>query len=311
MKIVEWKSVSPNSVWSHEAHDFTPWLAQNLHHVGAVIGEDLELVATEMAVGPFWADIVAETIGGQRVVIENQLHPADHSHFGQLLTYAGGLDAAHVVWVSAAFKPEYASALQWLNENTREELSFYALEIETVQVGTDEVSVKLEPRVLPDSGSKRAKSKATGTTPLEELYANFWSQLLDQLRQIQPGWSNATGPSASWVPLPARSSAVHYTLVFGANKTARVELYHQPRPGESSDELFKALHERRETIESAVGQPLDWDPMPDKKAMRISISRAGDVTEESSHPELTAWFIDTAVRFRSAFQPHLDAILTG
>lgn len=309
MKIVNWAAVDPSQVWPHEAHDFTPWLANNLHYVGEVIGEDLELVATEMAVGPFWADVVAETVGGERVVIENQLYAADHSHFGQLLTYAGGLDAAHVVWVSATFKSEYISALQWLNENTREDLSFYALEIETVKVGTDAVSVKLEPRVLPDTASKRAKTKATGTTPLEEMYAQFWSQLLDKLRTVHPGWSNATGPTTSWVPLPARNATVHYTLVFGGNKTARVELYHQPRAGDSSEELFQALLERK--VESVVGLPLDWDPLPARKAMRISVSRSGDVQDEAAHPELTDWFIDVAGRFRSAFQPHLDEILTG
>lgn len=30
MKIVSWAAADPSQVWSHEAHDFRPWLADNL-----------------------------------------------------------------------------------------------------------------------------------------------------------------------------------------------------------------------------------------------------------------------------------------
>ncbi|MDM7186356.1 hypothetical protein QUH49_28250, partial [Klebsiella pneumoniae] len=119
MEIVEWQDVEPNAVWKHEAHDFTPWLAANLDRIGQAIGLDLELEATERPVGSFSADILAKTPDGRTVVVENQLYRSDHSHLGQLITYAAGLDAAHVIWIAASFREEYVTALQWLNENTR------------------------------------------------------------------------------------------------------------------------------------------------------------------------------------------------
>lgn len=36
--------VDPRTVWKHEAHDFTPWLAANIEVLGAAIGMDLEVV---------------------------------------------------------------------------------------------------------------------------------------------------------------------------------------------------------------------------------------------------------------------------
>ena len=50
--------VSIRKVWSHEAHDFTPWLAQdkNLAILGNAIGVELELEAQEKTVGPFRAE---------------------------------------------------------------------------------------------------------------------------------------------------------------------------------------------------------------------------------------------------------------
>ncbi|MBT6200711.1 MAG: DUF4268 domain-containing protein, partial [Bacteroidetes Order II. Incertae sedis bacterium] len=73
-KISKLVSVDLKEVWPHEAHDFTPWLAENLDRLESLLGMDLELEGTEVAVGPFSADIVAqEATTGRRMVIENML----------------------------------------------------------------------------------------------------------------------------------------------------------------------------------------------------------------------------------------------
>lgn len=81
--------VSPRDVWKHEARDFTRWLAENIDRLGELLNLDLEVEGREVDVGDFSADIVARDLSsGRRVVIENQLEHTDHSHLGQLLTYA-------------------------------------------------------------------------------------------------------------------------------------------------------------------------------------------------------------------------------
>ena len=55
---------------------------------------DLEVEAQEKAVGPFRADILCrDAVTDNWVLIENQLERTDHTHLGQLLTYAAGLAA--------------------------------------------------------------------------------------------------------------------------------------------------------------------------------------------------------------------------
>src|SRR5687767_8222596 len=87
--------VELRNIWLSEASDFTPWLArqENLAILGETLGIDLELEAQERPVGPFRADILCKDIETDRwVLIENQLERTDHSHLGQLLTYASGLE---------------------------------------------------------------------------------------------------------------------------------------------------------------------------------------------------------------------------
>ncbi|MBS8226884.1 RuBisCO large subunit C-terminal-like domain-containing protein [Vannielia litorea] len=49
--------------WAHEAHQFTPWLAENIDHLSETIGIPLELTGTEVAVETFSADILARKGG--------------------------------------------------------------------------------------------------------------------------------------------------------------------------------------------------------------------------------------------------------
>ena len=67
------------------------------------------------------ADILCkDTVTDKWVLIENQLERTDHTHLGQLLTYAAGLEAVTVVWIAERFTDEHRAALDWLNEITDE-----------------------------------------------------------------------------------------------------------------------------------------------------------------------------------------------
>ena len=120
------EGVPVKQVWLHEAHDFTPWLAKNLPLLGDALGMKLELVQEEAAVGRYNVDILAEdAINGVLVVIENQLEWTNHSHLGQLLTYAGWHDAQTLIWVAPTFYEEHRAALDWLNRWTPEVIQVF------------------------------------------------------------------------------------------------------------------------------------------------------------------------------------------
>jgi hypothetical protein len=127
------QKVELREAWLSESRDFTPWLAQeeNLNLLGEAIGIELELESQEKDVGPFRADILCkDTSTDNWVLIENQLERTDHSHLGQLLTYAAGLNAVTIVWIAERFTEEHRATLDWLNERTDEKINLFGLEIE-------------------------------------------------------------------------------------------------------------------------------------------------------------------------------------
>ena len=92
------EDVEPRTIWAHEAQHFTPWLATQGDRLSDALGIDLELSGSEYPVGGFSLDLIGRDLTHDApLIVENQLADSDHSHLGQLLTYAGGTNASTIV----------------------------------------------------------------------------------------------------------------------------------------------------------------------------------------------------------------------
>jgi hypothetical protein len=170
--------VDVREVWTNEAVGFTPWLAQeeNLRLLAETITMQLILEAKEKHVGMFRADILAcDVHTGHLVLIENQLERTDHGHLGQLLTYAAGLKAVSIVWVSTLFTDEHRAALDWLNEITNSSISFYGLEMELWRIDDSVIAPKFNLVSKPNMFSKRVSERLS--EPVGSRVSRFlWEQ---------------------------------------------------------------------------------------------------------------------------------------
>jgi len=124
------------SVWHNEAVNFTPWLQENIGLLSQALGLDIQSVNREVAIGRYSADLVGEEPqSGRPVIIENQLEKTDHSHLGQLLTYAAGKNGGIIIWVASHIVQEHRNALEWLNNATKGNIDFYGVELELLRIG--------------------------------------------------------------------------------------------------------------------------------------------------------------------------------
>ena len=160
MKLIKQKQINPRKMWPNEAQDFTPWLAENISELGEKIGMELEVVGQEVSVGPYSADILAKDINTDSyVVIENQLEKTNHDHLGKSITYASALSAKTIIWIATDFTEEHKKALDWLNDNTNEDLAFWGIQLELWQIAEDTASMRLNIVSTPSTNVKTIKSK--------------------------------------------------------------------------------------------------------------------------------------------------------
>ena len=174
------------SVWPTEAADFTPWLASdaNIGLLSDALGVELEVVQAEAAVGPYRADIhCRDVLTEASVLVENQLEKTDHTHLGQLFTYAAGLDAVTVVWIAQRFTEEHRAALDWLNRITHADFRFFGIEVELWRIGDSALAPKFNLVAKPNDWAKTIRETAAAEQPERSasrtLYSEYWQGLTD------------------------------------------------------------------------------------------------------------------------------------
>lgn len=303
------------SIWASESGDFTPWLAEHLDELAAELGLDLELTATEGAVGAFRVDLVARDANRDRlVIIENQLQATDHTHLGQLLTYASGLDAATIIWIASDVRAEHRQAVDWLNQHTDEHLHFFAVKLGLVRIGDSPLAahfvVEAAPNDWQKSVARSAKAGQTATVSAKgELYRSFWQSFLEEAREEHHLTNAKAALPNNWYTFPTGVSGIQFGTVFRGNNRVSAEVYIDTGDGDANIAMFEALKQDQEAIESAIGEPMDWQALPERRACRIAIDRPGSIEDGSAVlAEIHAFFIDRLLKFDRVFRPRLQKL---
>jgi hypothetical protein len=305
--------VDPRTVWAHEAQGFTPWLAENLDSLNEALGLEIELTGTEQTVGSFAVDIYGREVGsGHEVIIENQLAPTDHGHLGQLLTYASGLDAKIIVWISPQFRDEHRQALDWLNRETAEGISFFGIELELLRIGDSPPAPNFKLASQPSEWQKSVRTRGDSVgrrTDKQEAYHRFFSDLVEEIHSTAPGFTNVRRVGYDhWLHFAVGRSGFAYSLAFTSARKFRVELEVDPGDFSKNRLAFQALQSKRDFIEERLGS-LTWDIKESRRTQRIYVERDGVVDDpaEKLH-ELRTWGITTLLEFKAVLSPLVKAI---
>lgn len=266
MELGRLEQVAPRTVWANEARDFTPWLLANAERLAKALGMELELHASEHAVGGLALDLVGRDLAtGDVVIVENQLEGTDHSHLGQILAYAAGTDAAAVVWIATSFREEHRQAMDWLNEKTREGLHFFGVQVSVVRIGDSVPAPLFEVVAKPNDWQKvvRSTARAAARGGKSQLYQRFWTGYLQAIQARELPWGSRRTPQpANWMSFPSPIPGTSLNPVFGANSRLRHEVYIDTGDSEANEDLFEHLLERRGEFESAYGRRLEFDELP-------------------------------------------------
>ncbi|MDP9459987.1 MAG: DUF4268 domain-containing protein [Actinomycetota bacterium] len=292
------------SVWPTEPHHFTPWLLASADLLSEVLGMEVELEAREHPVGKFYLDLIGrEVTTGHRVIVENQFGSTDHSHLGQLLTYAGGTDPRTVVWIAEQFRDEHRAALDWLNENTNEDIRFFGIRLSAVKMkGGPQglIAPFLELVVQPNDYVKGATVAATAAASgTAQLYGQFWATVAPLLQQRN--WTSGTGTTQNWWSMSSGVSGVTWSISY-AMFGCRSEIYFEHPDPAVNVARWKVLAERREELQKAFGEgELLFDDLPNNKGCRIETRLLGPkIGDRAEWGRVRDWMVSTQERLRAA-----------
>jgi len=310
MKVGRKKSVPLREIWPRESNDFTPWLADNLELLGEDLELDLELLEREHPVGSFSLDILAREVNSDKIVaIENQLEGTDHTHLGQLITYAAGVGKSGIgIWICKEISEEHKKALEWLNDNS--DWDFLAIELRAFSIGGSDPAPFFDVVVKPNlwSRAQRIKEKAA-ISPTNEAYRKFWSGLLEKFKERYPGITHASGDyPQSWCAIPAGKSGIYYSWAFRLEKRFHVELYIDFGDKLRNEDFFEEVLNRKSQIETAFGDALSWEKMEAKRACRVAYYR-GNVSVKAIPEDLEEWAIEKMKRLRDVLFPIHNELL--
>lgn len=304
MKLGKLTRVDLREYWKHEALDFTRWLAEpeNIELLSDTIEIGIQITQTEASVGRFSVDILAEEENtGRKIIIENQLEMTDHSHLGQIITYAAGLEAEFIVWIVRDVREEHRQAVDWLNEHTNEQINFFLIAIELWQIDNSPPAPKFSIISRPNEWKRAVRTSVQDgdLTDTKTKQLEFWQQFKESAANSHPALKLRAPAPRHWFDIAVGRSDCYISLVVDSRvDKVRCELYIP-----DSKELYKNFLSCRQDIEKELNlaEPLEWQELPSKKASRIRALHDFRFADTSTWEAAFGWLTETTERFKRVF----------
>ena len=229
---------------------------------------------------------------------------SNHDHLGKIITYASGLDAKVVVWIVKEAREEHRSAIEWLNNNTPEKLSFFLIEIHAYQIGASLCAPKFEVVEKPNGFIKNAKTQS-GSGDYNKSQGErieFWTRFNEVLVERGKPFNMRKPTTDHWYDIAIGTSDAHVSLTL-VNKDGcvGVELYIS-----DNKDLFDKLFSQKDEIEEKLGLKPDWQRLDGKKASRVLYRMPGlNFDDHSNYDSLMNEMIDKAVLFSTVFKKYV------
>lgn len=295
-----------------EASHLTTWLEKHIDVLGERIGLVLTVVQREAKVGSFNVDLLCEDIDGNAVVVENQLEPTDHDHLGKLLTYLVNLEATTAIWVTSHVRPEHERVMDWLNESTPADTSFYLVRAEAVRIDDSAPAPLFTVVAGPSEQMKKQGVEKKDWAERHYRRVEFWKGLLEKSKGQTTLFANISPSKNHWISTGVGKSGISLGYLILRDHAA-IELYidcDQDAQGTRNKQILDALYRQRKEIEQEYGGSLVWQRLDDKKASRIRCTiPGGSLATPETWGTLQDKMISAMIRFEMALVPRLKLLV--
>ena len=309
--------VELSMIWKDEAREFTPWLAEeeNLELLAKALGMggQLELVDMEAPVGRYKADVVCRNrANGAIVLIENQLTPTDHDHLGKMLTYAAGLHAKTIIWVAREFNEEHRAAIDWLNELTNWDVSFFGFQVELLQIDESRYAPDFKIVAKPNDWSRIVSMMLKNLTETEKLYLEYWESMKNYIDK--KSYTDKSKPKLN-MPPPLPYNFLYFGIgtsgvtLIASITSEKMYVGFETFDTEGDKYFYPLYNEQRDIINGEFKiDALEWDPKEGKKTCGVYCRCDASIENKKEWINYHKWMVDRMVELTEVFRPRVEAI---
>lgn len=296
--------------WPNEERDFTPWLAtpENLGLLGQAVRMDLELVGTEVSVGPYYADILCRETSEQDslIVIENQFGRTDPDHLGRLFVYAAGLKANTLIWIAETFQDDHRAALDWINSQTIDGIDVFGIEMELWRIGNSLPAPRFNIVSQPNNWSEAVRDTARRVVQgemgeREQMFLEYWTQFRDRLASTGLTVRPTKPHPQRWMDMTFCRGVGIYAAIAPRTGLNRVSLKFTG----ADREICHRLELDQVSIERELGFNLTFEKATKADYLRRD-EREQPIMSHEDWPRQHQWMCDTMRDFQRVLLPRIE-----
>ncbi|MED4454882.1 DUF4268 domain-containing protein [Metabacillus fastidiosus] len=292
-------------VWRNEPRNFTTWLASNIEFLNEKIDANLNVMQTEKQVGSFNVDIFCEDEHGNNVIIENQLEKTDHTHLGQILTYSVGTAAKTVIWISPEPRVEHIEVVEWLNEITPVDNSWYLFKLEVIKGNNDTVFPLFTKMVGPSEVVKNLGNEKKVEAERHHKRIEFWERLLVLLNQETPLYNNVNPSTDNYLNASTGIGGLSYQILV-RQKNSSLILVIEKKSTELNKKIFDYFYSKKDDIENEFGAELMWRKMEDNKSSKIQFDINNCCLDKSTWENGMPVLVNEFIKWHVVLRKYLD-----
>lgn len=209
-----------------------------------------------------------------------------------------------MVWLVASAREEHASAIEWLNKHTDDDVSFFLVEIHAYKIGDSEPAPQFKIIEQPNDFVKSVKaiSKNSDISDTEKKRLEFWTQFNEVLEERGKPFNRRKATTDHWYNVAMGSSECSISIDL-------VNKEHKIRVGvwiSDNKNLYDNFYNNKDEIEAKCGFSLTWDRLENKKAsLACTYINGLDFDNQDNYPVLINEAIDLSIKLRDTFKLYL------
>ncbi len=212
------------------------------------------------------------------------------------------------IWIAEEASDDHRQVIDWLNENTPDNISLYLVELKAYTIGASPSAPQLDSVSRPNVVIKPIKGEFTpGDRKRREWRKDFWTAIHDRIKKDRPPFRVQRAGPDHWSSIAIGKSGFHINMLLTPkNQSIGVELVIQPKGWKES--ALDQLQEQASDIENEIGRKLDWRKMPGQSSSRVILEEKIDPDEKENRQKICEWFATWTPKVFLAFQGRVKAL---